>query len=149
MNAAPALSFFTITSHRRPARLLLATAFAAAALAGFEGCASIKNQEAMQTELVLAEAGFEKKFADTSEKLAHLQTLPQRKLTPHEKDGQLWYVYADASTCRCLYAGPEDAYQRYQKLAREKQISETNARAPELTEMSPMNWEVWGGPRGR
>jgi hypothetical protein len=64
------------------------------------------------TEQLLAAAGFQKKVADSPAKLAHLETLtPARKLVVHQRDGQLYYVYADPETCKCLYVGTAAQYQ--------------------------------------
>jgi hypothetical protein len=64
------------------------------------------------TEQLLAEAGFEKKVADTPAKLAHLETLtPARRLLTHQRDGHLYYVYADPGPCRCLFVGTAAQYQ--------------------------------------
>ena len=60
------------------------------------GCAAIQRSEAIRTERVLAAAGFQMKLADTPEKLAKVQGMTQRKLQPHDKDGEMFFVYADA-----------------------------------------------------
>jgi hypothetical protein len=58
------------------------------------------------TEQLLTGAGFQKKVADTPEKLAHLDTLtPARRLVAHQGDDKLYYVYADPAMCECLYVG--------------------------------------------
>jgi hypothetical protein len=101
------------------------------------GCAAMQKSDSIENERMLAAAGFQMKFADTPEKLAHLKTLPQRKLAPSTKEGVTHFMYADAEYCKCLYVGSEKAYQRYQKMAEKKQIAEMN-------EMSSMNWGVWG-----
>ena len=66
----------------------------------------------LATEQLLASAGFQKKVADTPAKLAHLETLtPARKLVAHERDGHLYYMYADPELCKCLYVGTAAQYQ--------------------------------------
>jgi hypothetical protein len=66
----------------------------------------------LTTERLLTAAGFLKKVADTTEKLAHLETLtPARKLVAHPRNGQLYYVYADPGVCKCLYVGTAAQYQ--------------------------------------
>ena len=110
----------------------------------FGACAAMKNQEAMQVERTLAAAGFQMKFADTPEKMDHLQTMQQRTLFPTQRDGKLYYIYADTTNCKCLYVGTEKAYQRYQKLAIEQQIAQNQANAAEMYQMSAMNWGMWG-----
>jgi hypothetical protein len=90
------------------------------------------------------------RLADTPEKLAHLQTLTQRKLVPHQHEGKPYYVYADATSCQCIYIGNEKAYQRYQNLALQKQIADEQRMAAEMNANASMNWGLWGpwGPWG-
>ena len=102
------------------------------------GCAST-----IDTERTLAAAGFQMKLADTPEKLAHLQTLqPQHRLVPHSQGGETRYVWADAQYCKCLYAGSQQAYQRYQKLSIEKRHAHQELAA---AEGDPMDWGLYGG----
>ena len=89
----------------------------------FIACASTQNKKAMEMEKMLAASGFEIRLADTPEKLAQAKRLPQRKLVAQELADRVLYVYADAQNCQCVYAGNEDAYRRYQKLALQKQIA--------------------------
>jgi uncharacterized protein YceK len=117
---------------KRP--LLLTVAILALMLVG---CATIEKDNASDTEQLLAAAGFQMKLADTPEKRANLQTLTQRKVVPHDQDGNVRYVYADAEFCECLYVGNQAAYQRYEKMAVEKNIAEMN-------EDAAMNWGMWG-----
>jgi hypothetical protein len=116
----------------------------------FSACAAIQNQNAMDMERLLAASGFQMRLADTPEKLAHLQTLTQRKLVPHQHEGKLYYVYADATSCQCIYIGNEKAYQRYQKLALQKEIADEQRTAAEMNANASMNWGLWGpwGPWG-
>lgn len=85
------------------------------------GCAvaaiqDILEEEARDTERLLAAAGFELKLADTPQKMAHLKTLAQNSLVMHDADGQPRYVYADTAGCKCLYAGGQAAYDKYQRM---------------------------------
>ena len=108
------------------------------------GCAAIQKSDTMDTERALAAAGFQMKLADTPGKLVHLETLTQRKLVPHQKDGAVHYVYADATYCKCVYVGTEDAYQRYQGLAIQQKIADEQRVAAEMNEQADMNWGMWG-----
>jgi uncharacterized protein YdbL (DUF1318 family) len=108
------------------------------------GCAAVKHEHAMTTERLLAAAGFKMKMADTPEKMAHLKELTQRELVPHQKDGKVMYVYADAEFCQCVYVGTEAAYQRYQQLALQKQMSDDQRFAAEMNADAAMNWSMWG-----
>ncbi len=110
----------------------------------FAGCAAIQREEAQQTESLLSAAGFQMRPADTPERLAHLQTLTPRKIVPHMKDGQLLYVFADPTSCRCVYVGDERAYQRYQQLAIKQQLAQEQLMAAQMNEDAAMNWGLWG-----
>ncbi len=113
----------------------------------FVGCASMEANEAIKTESLLAAANFQIKLADTPEQRAQLQTLTQHKLVPHEKDGGVYYVYADATTCKCVYWGNEASYQRYQQFAVQQQIADEQRMAAQMNENAAMNWGMWGaGP---
>ena len=102
------------------------------------GCAAIRAHQAVETEQVLAAAGFQVKPADTPEKLAHLQTLTPRKVVRYSRDGQPQYVYADPETCKCLYVGDEKRYQRYQELSLQKKIADEQLSAAQTY------WGAWG-----
>ena len=108
------------------------------------GCATLDRGETVDTEQLLAAAGFKMKLADTPEKLAHLQTLTQHTLVSHPKDGGVAFVYADASVCQCMYVGNQKAYQEYQRLAVEKKIAEDKRMAAEMNVDAGMNWNMWG-----
>jgi hypothetical protein len=123
-------------------RLLYTCVFASSIVAAF-GCALIEKHEAVEMERTLAAAGFQIKLADTPEKLAHLQTLTQRRLVPHDRDGEVFYVYADALDCKCLYAGDEKAYQAYQQLAIKQKLAEEQLQAAEENDNAAVNWGMW------
>jgi len=101
------------------------------------GCAAIEKSKATDTEQLLAAAGFKMKLADTPAKLAHLKTLTQLKVVPHDRNGKMYYVYADAAYCQCLYAGNQEAYQRYENLIVTQNIAQMN-------EAASMDWGMWG-----
>jgi hypothetical protein len=75
------------------------------------------NQDAQNNERQLSAAGFQMKLADTPEKLAHATSLPQRSVFPTKKDGDVVYVYADATSCKCIMVGSEEDYQEYQRIS--------------------------------
>jgi hypothetical protein len=123
-------------------RLIAVIAVSGALLSG---CAAMRKDEAMGVERTLAAAGFQMKFADTPERIDELATLPQRTLIPQQRDGELFYVYADPQYCNCLYVGTEEAYQRYQKLALQQKLAREKVEAAEMNEDASMNWGMWGG----
>jgi len=110
-------------------------------------CAAVGNQQAIQNERMLAAAGFQVKFADTPEKLDHLKSMPQRQYAHHQRDdGRVFYMYADANYCKCLYVGTEKAYQRYQELVIQLETAHDQLKAAEIARQTPvyMDWDVWG-----
>jgi len=108
------------------------------------GCATISRSETTDTEQVLAASGFYMKLADTPEKLARLRALTPRKLVAHQRDGKLYFVYADPDVCTCLYAGTEQNYQEYQRLGLQKRLADEQLMAAQDTLYAPMDWEAWG-----
>ena len=117
--------------------------FLAVIAVSLAGCASLQAQDTRATERMLTAAGFQVKAADTTEKLAHLQTLTPGKIVRRERNGEPSYVFADGTVCKCLYAGTEQQYQEYRKLARQQTMADE---ATLVTEESsdPRSWGLWG-----
>lgn len=116
----------------------------AGGLALLAGCQAIEEDRAESTEQLLAAAGFQVKLANTPERQSHLKSLTQLKLVPHEQDGQVRYVFADAEGCKCLYAGDEKEYDAFQKLAAQQDIATEQQEAAEMNMNSAMDWGMWG-----
>jgi hypothetical protein len=57
--------------------------------------------------------------ADSPKKVAHLQTLPARKLIGRTYQGKKYYVYSDPDGCTCLYIGTPEQYQSYQGIVQQ------------------------------
>ena len=114
------------------------------ALAGCAVVQEVQKSEATDTEQLLAAAGFKMRPADTPAKMAHAQTLAQRKLITHQRNGKVYYVYADALNCQCLYVGNAAAYQRYQQLLVERQIAAQQRMTAEMNMDAAMNWDMYG-----
>ena len=108
------------------------------------GCSAMEKSDAMDTERVLAAAGFQMKFADTPALREQVQKLPQRKIAHVLRDGKLLFVYADNLVCKCMYVGSEAAYQRYEKLALEKNIAAEESMAAEDADLDWGAWGTWG-----
>ena len=87
--------------------------------------------DTQNTKNTLAAAGFKIKLADTPEKLAHLKTLPQHKLVSQEHEGNVYFVYADADNCKCMYVGDEKAHQQYQKIVIKQNLADERLEAEE------------------
>jgi len=110
------------------------------------GCAAKHMQSDMNNERMLHAAGFQVKFADTPEKLEMLNGLAQRKIIPHPRDGKMYYLYADAASCKCLYMGTAEAYQRYINYQVNQGIAEDNRKVAQANAAAatPVNMGVWG-----
>jgi hypothetical protein len=106
------------------------------------GCAAIVRQEAVDTEKLLAAAGFEMRPADSAERQQDLANMPPLRIVTHREGAKTVYTYADAQNCRCLYVGGSKAYAEYRRLA----VSEEIARDMSAASMNAasMNWNVWG-----
>ena len=114
-----------------------AAVLASGLILALAGCQAIENEEAQDTEQLLAAAGFQMKEATTPAQLANLQAMTQRKVVSHEQNGQPRYVYADAQDCKCVYVGNEKNYDEFQKLSVKQEIAEENMDAS-------MDWGMWG-----
>ncbi|MFM2005844.1 MAG: hypothetical protein RLZZ09_1499 [Pseudomonadota bacterium] len=79
-------------------------------------CAAFDADESETVEENLLAAGFQMTPAENPEQIQSIESLPQRALTPQEKDGKSLYVYADLENCQCAYWGDKSAYDRYQRL---------------------------------
>src|SRR5205809_166657 len=112
----------------------------AAAVAAFDFMAD-GEWTTLTTEQLLTAAGFDKKVADTPERLAHLERLtPARKLVAHRRDGKLYYVYADPEMCKCLYVGTATQY----RIALEKRMANEELVAmQEHQEDDALLWALW------
>jgi hypothetical protein len=104
---------------------------------------SCGGMQAQSKENLLSAAGFQMKMADSPEKAAHLQSLTQRKLTPHQKDGKVYYTFANAKSGQ-LYVGSAQNYQRYQQLAAQQRMAQEEYMASEMNEDAAMDWDMWG-----
>lgn len=105
------------------------------------GCAAMEKSTATNDEKMLTAAGFKMQLADTPGKIAHIQSMQQRKIITHVKKGSVYYAYADAEFCKCLYMGTEKNYQEYEKMSIQQNTAEMNQAAA-------MNWDAWGGLGG-
>jgi hypothetical protein len=107
------------------------------------GCATVQN-----TEEGLSAAGFKVHLADTPEQLTKLQSLPQQKLVPQKRHGNLYWVYADADSKR-LYVGTEDQYDYYQQAKSAQELSQQQEMTAQtqlmVNETNDLyGWDGWG-----
>src|SRR5262245_1733704 len=85
---------------------------AALCIVSVAGCAALQAPDTRRAEEALVTAGFEPRLADTPEKQAQLAALPARRVVRQSVDGEVRYVYADPTNCKCLYVGGDTEYQR-------------------------------------
>jgi hypothetical protein len=113
------------------------------------GCASSPKTKAVDREKYLISSGFKKILADTDEKLDHLKKMPQHEIFNLEKEGTLYYVWADQKSCNCIYYGDEDAYETYQQILLTLKLRKDDAASAALERAGPRgNWGMWGSWRG-
>jgi len=96
-----------------------------------------------KTDLLLA-AGFKQIFPSTPELKSRLQAMPQRQVFMASNGPKVFYVYADAAGCGCLYTGTQAQYQAYQKLAAQARLAAEEITAARIDESMNMGWEEWG-----
>ena len=113
----------------------------------FIACTTKRGGKRADMEKLLKASGFKMVVADTPEKLAQLKKLPQRKIVPHEEGDKIFYIYADVENCQCAYAGNEEAYKQYQKLASGKQLAEEENRDAKRDQQRQMDWGDWSFDR--
>ncbi len=111
---------------------------------GVVGCAHQQQQDLTSTQNMLAASGFHMKLADTPEKLAHVQSFPQDKVVPVQREGQLKFVWADAKGCKCMLVGDESNYQSYAKMAEQEKMTHEQYEAAKAAELGP--WQPGWGP---
>ena len=112
------------------------------ASAGLVGCMTMGVQE---KEGQLAAAGFVRQQADTPQKVAKLQALPQNTIVAAQRKGHNVYIYADAAGCNCAFIGNDAAYQQYQQICTANNIAQMQETTAILNQEAAMDWGgVWG-----
>lgn len=101
------------------------------------------QQTRSKTDLLLA-AGFRQISATTPQQKARLQAMPQHLLFATARGPKVVYVYADAAGCGCFYAGNQEQYQAYQRIAAQYRLAAEEITAAQLNESMDMGWDEWG-----
>src|SRR5262249_6761327 len=81
--------------------------------------ASATTATGPKTEALLSQAGFRQMPADPPQKVAHMQTLPDRRLIARNYKGKKYYVSSDPEGCKCISPGTPAQYQTYRSIARQ------------------------------
>ena len=76
-------------------------------------CAPNPAQGTINTENMLAAAGFKQRPIKTEAQLADFRDIPAHMIRPATYKGRAVYVYADPTICGCLYIGGPAAYNNY------------------------------------
>ncbi len=120
-------------------RVVTTALFASACLVG---CMTMGVQE---KEGQLAAAGFVRQQADTPQKVAKLQALPQTTIVAAQRKGHNVYIYADAAGCNCAFIGNDAAYQQYQQIRTANNIAQMQETTAILNQEAATDWGgVWG-----
>ncbi len=101
------------------------------------------QQNQSKTDMLLA-AGFKQVFPTTAQLKARLDAMPQRQVFMASKGSRVFYVYADAAGCGCLYAGNQEQYQAYKRLAAQARIAAEELEAARINETMNWGWDEWG-----
>jgi hypothetical protein len=109
----------------------------------------MERQGAIDTEKLLAMAGFEMRPADNDERRQDLANMPPRRIIAHRQGGQTVFTYADAQNCGCLYVGGLQAYQEYRRLALSEAIAQDTSEVSLNPAYSTMKWGLWGSSNPR
>ncbi|MBE0535483.1 MAG: hypothetical protein IH624_07410 [Phycisphaerae bacterium] len=96
-----------------------------------------------QTERMLVAANCSKRVAETPEQKEHLKSLPQRQLFRLKGDETVFFGYADAKHCGCMYIGDEDALRRYEELVAERRMAMERVLQPNFSGFSRRVWGPW------
>ena len=123
---------------------LVPLVLAVAAVMIFSGCAALQKNEVSDVEGLLTKAGFQKHVADTPQKLAHLKTLAQNRISRHKRHGKLYFVYADSADCQCLYAGGEEAFRHFRDLEQQQNSNPIEMDQPDIVTGENWSQAPWG-----
>jgi hypothetical protein len=116
----------------------LVLALTAVALLG--GCAALAQQQARETEKLLAAAGFDRVPA---ERAAIAPTRP-REMAVQNRNGKSVFVYADPGGCGCVYIGGAQEYARYREFAVSDAIArDTSIGAANSASTNGPSWAIW------
>jgi hypothetical protein len=107
---------------------------AAALLVLASGCASTEHKENM-----LSAAGFKPIAANSPQRVEHLNSLPDDRLTVANLNGRSYFVFPDRAN-DVLFVGQEPQYQQYQRMRLENQLPEASVTRAEIGD----HWTDWG-----
>jgi hypothetical protein len=103
---------------------------------------AVAGQEA--TDMLLKDAGFVVRGAETPAERARLRAVPARKFLRRHKTGHVYYVYVDPDTCECAFVGDEDALKTYRDMVANIPNGPLGAGIRPELEINDMDAAAWG-----
>jgi hypothetical protein len=109
------------------------------------GCGAAVEQK----EDLLTAAGFQYRPADTPERVAALARLPAHKFVRQVTNGQAFWLYADPTVCKCVYAGSDSAFSAYKQAVFQQKLADENLMAAQMYQDATVNqfelgpWAPW------
>ena len=102
-------------------RMRILVILSPAMILALAGCSGAPVDKTLQAEELLGTAGFRLKMADTQAKVERIRRIPQKQVVRGMVKGQEVYVWADAASCRCYYAGTRENYEQLVQIQQENQ----------------------------
>ncbi len=97
----------------------------------------------IQKEDMLSAAGFQYRPADTPQRVASLQTLPAHKFVRQVRNGRAFWLYADPTICKCIYAGTDEAFSAYKQEMFRQRLADENLMAARIAQDAAIEqWEL-------
>ena len=97
----------------------------------------------------LAVAGFLARPADTPQRAAMLQRLPDNGFASRDVNGRPVFLYADPLVCGCLYVGSGSAFDRYRERLFQERLTDEQLLAAQPYPVPAWPTDGWGGPWDR
>src|SRR5689334_17880641 len=98
------------------------------------GCSSTNQKQHM-----LSAAGFKAIPANSPQRVEHLKSLPDDRLTTANLNGHNYFVFPDRSE-NILFVGQEPQYQKFQRIRLENNLPEATVNTAQITD----DWTGWG-----
>jgi hypothetical protein len=131
--------------YSRAMRTLARLALVAVAVSLLPACTYIKRQDADEVESTLAAAGFKMKVADTPSASPAAGVAGARDL--HQATRRRAVPSTPTPVLQVLYAGRQEQYDTYRRMAMEQQIAQEQVQAAEMNETPPWTGAC-GAPSG-
>ena len=105
--------------------------------------ASCASWDASNKESLLSAAGFQTRTPATARQQQIFSSMPPYKIQRLTLQGQVVYLYKDQRK-GVVWIGGEKEYQKFQQLAVQQQIADTQLTAAMINEDAAMEYAAWG-----